>query len=70
MLIKARERVAELGLDNVEHIAVMDAESLDFPDDSFDVVVAQYVVTAVPNPEQALNEFLRVLEALAARSKS
>jgi phosphatidylethanolamine/phosphatidyl-N-methylethanolamine N-methyltransferase len=62
MLAKARERVSELGLDNVEHIGVMDAESLDFPDDSFDVVVAQYVVTAVPNPERALTEFLRVLK--------
>ncbi len=62
MLAKARERVIEFGLDNVEHIAVMDAESLDFPDDSFDVVVAQYVVTAVPNPERALDEFLRVLK--------
>ena len=28
---------------NVEGLAVMDAEHLDFPDDSFDVVVAQYV---------------------------
>jgi phosphatidylethanolamine/phosphatidyl-N-methylethanolamine N-methyltransferase len=62
MLARARERVAELGLDHVEEIAVMDAEDLAFPDESFDVVVAQYVVTAVPNPEQALDEFLRVLK--------
>jgi len=41
---------------------VMDAEKLDFPDASFDVVVAQYVVTAVPNPEAALDEFARVLK--------
>jgi phosphatidylethanolamine/phosphatidyl-N-methylethanolamine N-methyltransferase len=61
MLAKARERVAELGLRNVEGIAVMDAERLDFPDASFDVVVAQYVVTAVPNPERALDEFARVV---------
>jgi phosphatidylethanolamine/phosphatidyl-N-methylethanolamine N-methyltransferase len=61
MLEKARERVAELGLDHVEALEVMDAECLNFPDDSFDVVVAQYVVTAVPNPEAALDEFLRVL---------
>ena len=27
----------------------------------FDVVVAQYVVTAIPNPEQALDEFVRVV---------
>jgi phosphatidylethanolamine/phosphatidyl-N-methylethanolamine N-methyltransferase len=34
---------------------------LDFPDSSFDVVVAQYVVTAVPHPERALDEFVRVV---------
>ena len=39
----------------------MDAENLDFPDASFDVVVAQYVVTAVPHPERALDEFARVV---------
>jgi phosphatidylethanolamine/phosphatidyl-N-methylethanolamine N-methyltransferase len=39
----------------------MDAEKLEFPDNSFDVVMAQYVVTAVPNPEAALDEFARVL---------
>ena len=61
MLDKARERVRRLGLRNVEHLAVMDAEALRFGEESFDVVVAQYVVTAVPNPERALDEFLRVL---------
>lgn len=62
MLSKAKERVAELGLANVEGLWVMDAEHLDFPDDSFDVVVAQYVVTTVPNPEATLDEFARVLK--------
>jgi phosphatidylethanolamine/phosphatidyl-N-methylethanolamine N-methyltransferase len=62
MLAKARTRVAEFGLKNVEAIEVMDAERLALPDESFDVVVAQYVVTAVPNPEAALTEFLRVLK--------
>ena len=52
----------ELGLQHVEALEVMDAERLNFPDDSFDVVVAQYVVTAVPNPEAALDEFARVLK--------
>lgn len=61
MLRKACERVRRLGLDNVEKIAVMDAEALDFADSSFDVVVAQYVVTAVPDPEAALDEFARVV---------
>ena len=40
----------------------MDAEHLDFPDASFDVVVAQYVVTTVPEPGSALDEFARVLK--------
>jgi phosphatidylethanolamine/phosphatidyl-N-methylethanolamine N-methyltransferase len=61
MLRKARERVAEFGLTNVEGLAVMDAEKLDFADRSFDVVMAQYVVTAVAHPEATLDEFARVL---------
>ena len=61
MLKKAKRRVAELRLKNIEGLAVMDAEKLEFPDNSFDVVMAQYVVTAVPNPEAALDEFARVL---------
>jgi phosphatidylethanolamine/phosphatidyl-N-methylethanolamine N-methyltransferase len=62
MLRKAMERVAEFGLSNVEGLWVMDAEHLSFPDASFDVVVAQYVVTTVPNPEATLDEFARVLK--------
>src|ERR1700675_848722 len=61
MLRKAKARVADFRLKNVEGLAVMDAEKLEFPDNSFDVVMAQYVVTAVPNPEVALDEFARVL---------
>jgi phosphatidylethanolamine/phosphatidyl-N-methylethanolamine N-methyltransferase len=61
MLAKAKRRVAEQRLKTVEGLAVMDAEKLEFPDNSFDVVMAQYVVTAVPNPEVALDEFARVL---------
>src|ERR1700758_1342239 len=61
MLKKAKQRVAEAHLKNIEGLAVMDAEKLEFPDNSFDVVMAQYVVTAVPNPEAALDEFARVL---------
>src|SRR6202171_3688177 len=61
MLRKAQRRVDELHLKNVEGLAVMDAEKLEFPENSFDVVMAQYVVTAVPNPEAALDEFARVV---------
>jgi phosphatidylethanolamine/phosphatidyl-N-methylethanolamine N-methyltransferase len=54
MLEKARRRVESQHLDRVEALAVMDAEHLTAPDASFDVVVAQYVVTSIPNPENAL----------------
>jgi phosphatidylethanolamine/phosphatidyl-N-methylethanolamine N-methyltransferase len=62
MLRKAQERVDEFGLTNVEGLWVMDAEHLSFPDNSFDVIVAQYVITTVPNPEGTLDEFARVLK--------
>jgi len=62
MLMKAQERVVELKMTHVEGLWVMDAEHLKFPDASFDVVVAQYVITTVPNPEATLDEFARVLK--------
>jgi phosphatidylethanolamine/phosphatidyl-N-methylethanolamine N-methyltransferase len=62
MLMKAQERVSELKMTHVEGLWVMDAEHLTFPDASFDVVVAQYVITTVPNPEATLDEFARVLK--------
>jgi phosphatidylethanolamine/phosphatidyl-N-methylethanolamine N-methyltransferase len=40
----------------------MDASELSFDDDSFDVVVAQYVVSTVPKPEHTLDEFARVVK--------
>jgi phosphatidylethanolamine/phosphatidyl-N-methylethanolamine N-methyltransferase len=61
-LMKARERVEALNLTHVEGLWVMDAERLAFPDESFDVIVAQYVITTVPNPEATLDEFARVLK--------
>jgi phosphatidylethanolamine/phosphatidyl-N-methylethanolamine N-methyltransferase len=60
MLRRARQRVIGENLTNVEGLAVMDAQMLGFADASFDVLVAQYVITAVPNPDATLDEFLRV----------
>lgn len=62
MLRRAQERVREQKLDNVEALAVMDVAHLGFPDETFDAVVAQYVITAVPDPDAALDEFARVLK--------
>src|SRR4051795_178929 len=60
MLRKAHERVAAHRLGHVDALAVMDAQHLGFPDGFFDVVVAQFVITAVPDPEATLDEFARV----------
>ena len=62
MLRKAQERVCALDLTNVETLAVMDAKNLAFADGAFDAVVAQYVITAVPDPEGTLDDFIRVLK--------
>jgi phosphatidylethanolamine/phosphatidyl-N-methylethanolamine N-methyltransferase len=62
MLRKASARVREHRLTNVDGLAVMDAQHLGFQDAVFDVVVGQYVITAVPEPEATLNEFARVLK--------
>ena len=62
MLKKAHERVLAQRLTHVEALSVMDAGGLALPDDAFDVVVAQYVITAVPHPEATLDEFARVLK--------
>ncbi len=62
MLRKAQERVQALELSHVDGLSVMDAERMALPDQSFDVVVAQFVITAVPHPEATLDEFARVLK--------
>lgn len=60
MLDKARERVATDRLDHVTGLHEMDASELDFPDGSFDTVVAMYVMTVVPEPERVMRELARV----------
>jgi phosphatidylethanolamine/phosphatidyl-N-methylethanolamine N-methyltransferase len=62
MLRKAKARAAEHRLTNIDGLAVMDAQHLGFQDGVFDVVVAQYVITAVPDPEATLDEFVRVVK--------
>jgi phosphatidylethanolamine/phosphatidyl-N-methylethanolamine N-methyltransferase len=61
MLRKAAGRVREHRLTNIDGLVVMDAGHLGFQDAVFDVVVAQYVITTVPDPEATLDEFARVL---------
>ena len=60
MLAKARSRVTRRGLANVDGLHEMDAHAMDFPDASFDKVVAMYVVSIVQEPARLLRELHRV----------
>jgi len=56
----ARRRSVELGLTNVEH-RIVDAERIDFADDSVDGVLCRWGYMLMPNPAVALAETRRVL---------
>jgi phosphatidylethanolamine/phosphatidyl-N-methylethanolamine N-methyltransferase len=60
MLKRARERVEREKLTHVDDIIEMDASDMSFPDNSFDVVVAMYVLTVVPDPKRVMQELQRV----------
>ena len=60
MLEKARRRVERRRLVNIEALLEMDAESMTFPDASFDKIVAMYVLPVVENPQKLLKELHRV----------
>lgn len=60
MLDKARERVAGGDLPQVAEVLEMDAEDMNFADNSFDKVVAMYVVSVVPDPQRLVAEMRRV----------
>lgn len=60
MLARARARATRDQLEQVAALLRMDAEHMDFRDDSFDKVVAMYVVSVVPSPAQLVAEMCRV----------
>ncbi len=60
MLEKA-ERRRELGLKNVK-LMLMDAQNLEFGDNTFDTVVSTFVFCTVPDPVKGLEEAYRVLK--------
>src|SRR5213592_1377210 len=59
MLEKARDRVFRKGVRNVR-LLQMDAASLKFADDTFDIVYAPYVISVVPDPVAVAREMWRV----------
>jgi phosphatidylethanolamine/phosphatidyl-N-methylethanolamine N-methyltransferase len=60
MLEKAQQRVTRGGLEHVAALHEMNAEDLAFTDEQFETVVAMYVMTVVPDPEQVMHELVRV----------
>ena len=59
MLDKAKARRYHFGLNHID-LRQMDAGQMEFADDSFDTVMAAYVVTAVPDYRTVVNEMIRV----------
>jgi len=59
MLERAETRCQRHRLSNVT-LHCVDAEGMDFPDHSFDKVVAMYVVSVAPDPVRLVNEMRRV----------
>lgn len=59
MLRKAQEKA-----ESMKNITLypMDAEHLEFPDNSFDYVVTTFVLCTIPDPVKALKEMRRVLK--------
>ncbi len=62
MLAIARDRAAGLGLHNIESLLEMDAQATDFEDASFDVAVAMFVASVVPDPHALVKELRRVVK--------
>lgn len=59
MLEEAKVRVEKNRMNHVR-LLKMDATHLDFPDDSFDAVLAAYFITTVPDPRAVVQEMKRV----------
>ena len=60
MLERARERVSSYRLHHVRDLLQMDAQQMSFPSNSFDKVVAMYVIPALDDPRQVVAEMRRV----------
>jgi phosphatidylethanolamine/phosphatidyl-N-methylethanolamine N-methyltransferase len=59
MLAIARKRAATVGERNITLLQT-DAESIDFPDNTFDCVTLPYVLSVTPNPQKLIGEIRRV----------
>lgn len=62
MIQRAREKAQRLNSGSHFDFFVMDACHLEFADNTFDVVMAAYVITTVCDPHQVCREMLRVVK--------
>ncbi len=60
MLALGRKRVATLGLQNID-FREMDAEALDLPEKSFDIIFSRLGLMFLPDPQGALERICRLL---------
>lgn len=60
MITKSRELAKEEGIDC--RFEIMDAENLDFPDETFDVVISRNLTWTLPDAGYAYEEWCRVLK--------
>jgi phosphatidylethanolamine/phosphatidyl-N-methylethanolamine N-methyltransferase len=61
MLARARTRVRDEQLANVEALLEIDAEQTGFPDACFDTAVGMFVASVVPHPRRMLAELRRIV---------
>jgi len=62
MLSTARVKAGRLQIEHLVRFRQMDVEDLDFPDNSFDCVLATFVFCSVDSPTDGLTEIRRVLK--------
>ena len=62
MIEEAKKKAANLNSGSRFHLEVMDATNLDFPDNTFDMVMAAYVITTVQDPHRVCREIHRVVK--------
>ena len=62
MVRRGARACARVGPDQCRNAGGDGRQELAFKDSYFDAVVAQYVITAVPDPERTLDDFIRVLK--------
>ena len=62
MLDIAKKKIKKNNIPN-KSISLMDGEALSFPDNSFNKVVAMYVISVTQNPEKLINEMKRVCKS-------